>query len=160
MERKKKNFKLGVLVAAALIIVGLLGWFLLDRFEGEKPELSLELISPYISQSQALPGKPRNSRKLQSSPHLELLDPRFPSASPAKKAVNPTTSHLCRSKGWKRAAFIRFHARPRGAKKAILSIFIPPRIFSHPDFPHIYYVKTAIKIRSPGIYIIFLVKSP
>ena len=108
-----------------------------------------------INQPQALPGKPRNSRKFQSLPHLELLDPRLPSANPAKKAVNPTTNHLCRSKGWKRATFIRFHARPKGAKKAILSIFLPPRILSFPYLPHIYYAKTVRKIRSSGIYIIF-----
>ena len=54
MERKKKNFKLGVLVGAVLIVAGVLGVFLLDRFEGEKPELTLELISPYINKSREL----------------------------------------------------------------------------------------------------------
>lgn len=54
MERKTKNVKLGVLVAAAVIVAALLGLILLDRFEGEKPELALDLISPYIGKSQTL----------------------------------------------------------------------------------------------------------
>jgi len=34
-------------------------------------------------------------------------------------------------------------------------MFLPPRIFSFPYLPHIYYVKAIKKIRFPGIYIIF-----
>jgi murein DD-endopeptidase MepM/ murein hydrolase activator NlpD len=54
MNRKTKKIKLGFLVGAAVIVAALLGLFLLDRFEGEKPELTLELISPFIGKSRAL----------------------------------------------------------------------------------------------------------
>lgn len=89
VERKKKNFKLGVLVAAALFVVGLLGLFLLDRFEGEKPELTLELISPYVSKSQALVANLADAksglRKLwislvKDGKEVTLVEEEFPSS--------------------------------------------------------------------------------
>jgi murein DD-endopeptidase MepM/ murein hydrolase activator NlpD len=54
VEHKTKKVKLGFILVVLAIFGGLLGLFLLDRFEGEKPELTLELISPFISKSQAL----------------------------------------------------------------------------------------------------------
>ncbi len=110
---------------------------------------------------QPVPGSAGKIEKLTEAPiipHLELLEPRLPSAKPAKKAVNPTTNHLCRSKGWKRAIFIRFHAPPSGAKKAMLSIFVPSRDLSILYLPHKYCAKTRGKILSPGIYNIFPLK--
>jgi len=54
MEQKKKKVKLGFILVVLVILGGLLGLFLLDRFEGEQPELTLELASPFISKSQEL----------------------------------------------------------------------------------------------------------
>jgi murein DD-endopeptidase MepM/ murein hydrolase activator NlpD len=54
MEQKKKKVKLGFILVALVILGALLGLFLLDRFEGEQPELALELTSPFISKSQKL----------------------------------------------------------------------------------------------------------
>lgn len=69
-----------------------------------------------ISHPHALFGNSMNSRKLPSSPQFEDPDPLFPSINPARKAVNPTTNHLVKSKGLKRAVFIRFHPRLKGSK--------------------------------------------
>ena len=54
MEQKKKKVKLGFILVVLVILGGLLGLFLLDRFEGEQPELTLELTSPFISKTQEL----------------------------------------------------------------------------------------------------------
>ena len=54
MEQKKKKVKLGFILVALVILGALLGLFLLDRFEGEQPELNLALTSPFISKSQEL----------------------------------------------------------------------------------------------------------
>ncbi|MBW2411632.1 MAG: hypothetical protein JRF72_17685, partial [Deltaproteobacteria bacterium] len=89
MERKKKNVKLGFLVGAAVIVVALLGLFLLDRFEGQKPELNLVLISPYIGKSQTLEVNLADNRSglrklwislVKEGKEVTLVEEEFPSS--------------------------------------------------------------------------------
>ena len=68
-----------------------------------------------ISHSHALCGKSRNSRKLIFPREPEPFDPPGPSRSPARKALNPMTNHLWRSKGLNRASFILSQARLKGS---------------------------------------------
>jgi murein DD-endopeptidase MepM/ murein hydrolase activator NlpD len=52
MVQKTKKVKLGIVLVAAATFAALIGWFLLDRFEGEKPAIVFELATPFISKSQ------------------------------------------------------------------------------------------------------------
>jgi ABC-type glycerol-3-phosphate transport system permease component len=54
LAKQKKNIKLWILIAAVLIIILPLVWYLAVRLEGEKPAVVLEFSSAFISQSQDL----------------------------------------------------------------------------------------------------------
>jgi murein DD-endopeptidase MepM/ murein hydrolase activator NlpD len=54
LAKQKKNIKLWILIAAVLIVILPLVWYLAVRLEGEKPAVVLEFSSAFISQSQDL----------------------------------------------------------------------------------------------------------
>jgi hypothetical protein len=89
MAQKKLNAKLGVLLGAVAILGALLGLFLWDRYEGEKPELTLELITPFIGKTQDLEIYLKDSKSglrrlwislVKDGKEIPLLEEEFPSS--------------------------------------------------------------------------------
>jgi len=54
LKAKKKNIKLWLIVLGCLITLLPVGWLTLQRLEGEKPEINLDLSSDYLKVSQTL----------------------------------------------------------------------------------------------------------
>ena len=89
MTKKKKNIKLWILIAAGLIIILPLVWYLAVRFEGEKPAVVLEFPSAFISQSRDLSVSISDAKSgvrkiwislVKDGQELSLVEENFPAA--------------------------------------------------------------------------------
>jgi murein DD-endopeptidase MepM/ murein hydrolase activator NlpD len=88
LKEKNKNKKRWFAAIAASILLLAILWFLLIRFEGQKPEIILELNSPYIGKSNDFSMELADSKSglrkiwaavIQNGKEAVLIDQEFPS---------------------------------------------------------------------------------
>jgi murein DD-endopeptidase MepM/ murein hydrolase activator NlpD len=89
LTKKKKNIKLWIFIAAGLIIILPLVWYLAVRLEGEKPAVVLEFPSAFISQTQDLEVSISDAKSgvrkiwislVKAGQEISLVEEHFPSA--------------------------------------------------------------------------------
>ena len=89
MAKQKKNLKLWILIAAGVILILPLVWYLAVRLEGEKPNVELELSADFIGQSQDLAVSISDAKSgvrkiwislVKESQEISLVEESFPSA--------------------------------------------------------------------------------
>jgi murein DD-endopeptidase MepM/ murein hydrolase activator NlpD len=87
--KKKVNFKLILIILLGLALVLPAGWILIDRMEGQAPEMTLDLKSPSLGKSQVLKISVGDTKSgirrlwiglVKEGKEIDLLKKSFPSA--------------------------------------------------------------------------------
>lgn len=87
--KRKLNIRLTLLILVGLAVVLPAGWILIDRLEGQPPQISLDLKSPSLGKNQTLKlsiADPKSGLRrlwigmVKDGKETEILDKRFPAA--------------------------------------------------------------------------------
>lgn len=101
MKEKKKNIKLRVIAVGSCVLLLPIVWLWLVRYEGEKPTLKPDQLSPYIGRSQSITINASDAKSglrrlwiavLKDGKEVVLHDEMFPSAGLLKSGKRRETS--------------------------------------------------------------------